>query len=369
MHRALGLPLFIAALLLAQAAHGQGGAPVTWRALYTGQLADRQVTLDLSLSDGDFAFGRLLLGGPGTVLDGVGTHLQEDGSVRLEFTEARPLAATSVALDLAYYGREDEQARPAPAATLEGNRNIDWQDDGDELEVTLRLQRGAGDGEVLRGSLVRVAQYAFHQLVEGRIRTGYAVPRFVGDAGALGARLLAMAEERAADRTAEGRQISDDGEGLGWGWSHEEATDLMGAAGPYRSLVTTFYYYTGGAHPNSHTESMLVSLEGAGTDPIPLSELFLPGTPWLEQVNGAVLEELGRQGADAVTSGSITGFGEEELATFSLGPAGLTFYFDPYVVGPYVQGRFLATVGYAELAPYAEPGGALHAFATLHGAY
>ena len=94
-----------------------------------------------------------------------------------------------------------------------------------------------------------------------------------------------------------------------------------------------------------------------------LEALFAPGSGWEELLSSRLLEELERLGAAWVEDGSITELGEAELATFTLGPRGLTFHFDPYMVGPYAQGGFAVTIGYAELQPFARPGGALAAFA------
>jgi hypothetical protein len=142
--------------------------------------------------------------------------------------------------------------------------------------------------------------------------------------------------------------------------------DLVGAAGGYHSFLTTYSYYTGGAHPNSNSESMLVEADGADVLLVGLAELFAPDTDWLSAVVTGVLGDLAAQKADAVISGEITDLTVEDLSTFTLGPAGLSFHFDPYAVGPYVQGSFTATLGYGEVVHLAAPGGVLQAFADAY---
>lgn len=371
--------LFIAAVLwltlLAAPALAQGNAPVQWRAIYDGQLGGQQATLDLALADDGFAFARLTRAGVPMVLEGVGTHQPSDGSVQLQLHAPGRKAATSVALDFAYQTAEATggvpTADPPTVATLTGVRSVDWSDDGDALEVTLRFT-GAGsdiasaDDHV--GTLERVAQYAYGSLVEGRLDLGYAYPRFTGAAGSLNSLLERQATGRVADWASQGRSILDSGSGLGWAWNYRESVDLVGSAATYRSLISSFFYYTGGAHPNSHSESLLVRADGAALLVLGLAELFQPDSGWLQAVGNAVLEGLAEQGAAAVVDGSLRELTEEDLSTFTLGPGGMTFHFDPYAVGPYVQGAFLVTVDYGRLTPLARPGGAVAAFAELYAA-
>ena len=218
------------------------------------------------------------------------------------------------------------------------------------------------------GTLERVAQYAFGSVVEGRIDVSYAYPRFGSGAGALNELLERGASERLGMWLADGRDMVDGGEGPGWAWTHSESVDLMGAAGPYRSLLSNFYYYTGGAHPNGHGESMLLEVGEGTVRLLELAELFGPEAEWRAHLSGTVLASLAEQEAAAVLSGEITQLNEQDLATFTLGPAGLTFHFAPYAVGPYVQGSFRVTLAYEELMPLAAPGGALEAFAAKFGA-
>lgn len=360
----------LALLLCVGAASAQGGAPYSWRALYQGQLAGEQVALDLTLGEDGFAYGRLTLAGFGRPLAGAGTH-GEDGSFSLLLREALTAEPTSVAIDLAYHADQASAnppaAGPRPAARLTGTRNLEWTDDGATVQVELEHQDGASAPEGA-GTLERVAQYAFGSVVEGRIDVSYAYPRFGSGAGALNELLERGASERLGMWLADGRDMVDGGEGLGWAWTHSESVDLMGAAGPYRSLLSSFYYYTGGAHPNGHGESMLLEVGEGTVRLLELTELFGPEAEWRAHLSGTVLASLAEQEAAAVLSGEITQLNEQDLATFTLGPAGLTFHFAPYAVGPYVQGSFRVTLAYEELMPLAAPGGALEAFAAKFGA-
>lgn len=360
--------LFLTVALLATLASalGQGNADVQWRAIYQGELDGQPVTLDLALGANEFAFGRLTRAGSPEVLDGVGTHDLEEATVQLELRIATAPLATSVALDYAYLDGQNPDVLGGGAgpvsAVLNGTRSVDWSNDGDTMEATLQFIEAGS----VSGTLTRVAQYAYGNLVEGRIDLGYAYPRFGTDNNELDARLEEAAVGRLTDWAQEGRGLLDDdqGGGLGWAWTHSESTDLQGAAGAYLSLLTSFYYYTGGAHPNSHSQSLLVRKTESGVQAVELAELFDPSTDWLAEVTSQVVADLAAQGAEWVVTGEVTADAGLELATFTLEPAGLTFHFDPYAVGPYVQGAFRVTLPYADLTQLAAAGGALETFAT-----
>ncbi|MFA5595519.1 MAG: DUF3298 domain-containing protein [Trueperaceae bacterium] len=361
MRSFLRINLFLAVLYGLAIAGAQGNANVSWRALYQGQLGDQAVTLDLALAADGRAFGRLTRAGMTNVLDGVGTHDAVDGTVELELRVASGLAP-SVALDYAFLDAEyvDEAAAATDPviAVLTGTRSIDWTDDGASLTTNLNYL----EANAVEGTLTRTAQYAFGSLVEGRIDLSYAYPRFLAQHTALNALLAERATSRLGDWASEGRKIVDTADGLGWGWAHSESTDLVGAAADHLSLLTSFYYYTGGAHPNGHSESLLVRDNGDGLKTVALAELFAAGSDWRSQVLEWVLADLAEQGAEFVRNGDVTA-NDLELTTFTLGARGLTFHFDAYAVGPYVQGPFQVVVAYERLNPITAPGGALAAFA------
>lgn len=355
----------LAFLLCASAVHAQGAAPYQWRALYQGQLGGGQATLDLTLGQDGFAYGRLTLAGVGLPFAGAGTH-GDDGSFSLALREVSSAEPTSVAIDLAYQARRMDPGSSGgghPAVlSLTGERSLEWTDDGRTVRVTLEhlAPTSAPEGTA---TWERVAQYAFGSVVEGRLVVSYAYPRSLSGERGPNELLERGAAQRLARWLEEGRALVDGGEGLGWGWTHSESTDLLGEAGPYLSYLTSFYYYTGGAHPNGHVESLLLERSAGGVRQLGLAELFEPAQEWLARIGGAVLTGLREQGADAVVSGEITQLSEQDLASFTLGPAGLTFHFDPYAVGPYVQGSFRVTVPYEELLPLAGAGGPIAAFA------
>lgn len=366
MHRALTPVRTVLGLLplLLTLAFAQGQSPLAWRALYLGAVGGEPVTLDLAIADDGVAFARLTLHATAETLDGAGRSDPDSGALELAFAPATD-APPSVALDYAFLRSTAAAAEPAPdpELLLTGTRHLEWTDDGDELTVALTRP----GGRPAHGTLARSAQYVSVTLREGRIEAGYALPRFAAAPG-LARRLETAARERMTAFVAEGRALIDAGDGLGWGWTQHEATDVMGAAGEYLSLLTSFYYYTGGAHPNSHAESLLVRVTRDGARAVPLAELFAAGSGWLERVGALVLEDLAAQEAAWVTNGDVSELSEADLGVFTLGPTGLTFHFAPYAMGPYAQGPFRVTLPYAALTALAAPDGPLPAFAGERGA-
>ncbi len=365
-------------LLLASAAFAQRYSVSTWRALYVGQVGDETVALDLSLGPADFVFARMALSGSTLVLDGVGEYKAEDESFWLEFREPEYRAPATTAADIAYYGYyDDDPNQPNPErlpllATMAGTRDVTWEDDGRVVVITLTYMQALGNSsapalEPREAVLERAAQYSYTHTQQGRIDVGYAYPRFSGSTAALNNMLEAAAYRRYAEWLAEGRQIVEtpDG-GLGWAWTHHEDVEVAGWVGPYRSLIHNFYYYTGGAHPLSHSESALYRVDGEEVSELLLADLFAPDSGWLETISAMLLEDLKNQDAAWVVDGSIESLEEEFLMTFTLGPAGLTFVFNTYEVGPYVQGDFASTIGYDVLLPLAADNGVIQQFAELY---
>lgn len=328
-------------LLLAPWAAAQPAAS-WWRALYRGTAGAEPVVLDLTL-EGTQARGRLLLLGRRRVLDASGTA-SPDGSLTLSL---RPSLGAAGA------------ASAAPAVgTLDGTRSLAPNDDGSRLTGRLVVN---GDGASL--ALVRVAQYLRLDVTEGPIHARSDVPDFLDPAlASLDAELAPAARAGLATFVREGRDARAAG-ALLHGWELIASTDVEGMAGPYVSLRTTRYRYTGGAHGIHDVETATWWLDPSGPRRLALQALFAPGTGYLGRLGPLVLARLRAAGAQWVVDGQVSRLGAQDLALYNLTPAGLAFTFPPYAVGPYVQGTFTVTVPYDRVLDLAASNGALEAFA------
>jgi hypothetical protein len=216
---------------------------------------------------------------------------------------------------------------------------------------------------VLNLELHRRAEYATWELVQGRIRSSFTSPHWLEAGSPVSEFLEAGGRTRLDDFVREGRRFSADGM-LGWGWEMHEYVTLEGAARSYLSLLNHAYVYTGGAHPNTFFASYLLEVRPSGVTVLGVEDLFRADSTWLRRLTPLILQDLARQGAEWVTQGDVTELTVNDLASFTLSADGLTFYFSPYAMGPYVQGSFEVTLPFEALLGLAPAGGPLEAFGT-----
>ena len=323
--------------------------------------------LDLTLYDDGFAFGRLMLPRRGQVIAGSGT-LQGGSELRLIFDRPGALPSTWQA-DFAHDAAtsDDPDLRSTLAATqtgvlasFSGRRDMEFGAEGRTIKGALAFT-GEGEG-VINAELRRFAQYSTWSFAQGRINAGYTYPH-IRPGGEGVNELLEGAGRRRVERFVdEGRRYAAEGI-LGWAWEQQEYVTLEGLAGSYLSMLNTIYSYTGGAHPNTFFESYLYEVRPSGVTALSVDDLFRADSNWLGRLTPLILADLESQDAAWVTQGQVVELTRQDLATFTLGPTGLTFHFSPYAMGPYVQGSFTVTVDYGQLVGLAPAGGALEQFA------
>lgn len=352
---ALGLALLLAAAW---------ASPEPWRAVYAGQLGGEYVLIDLARTGDGQATARVLLQARGLSLTGSGAEA-EDGTITIDLraTDMRDSPSFAILYSLLPSDQPAEGEAGAVLAHLQALRHDEWTDDGAVLSTALTFAAPAGSADALEGDLARAAQYAYLSLSEGRIETSAVWPRFSSAA------LKDLEQEQESDGYAELRAFVADGRAnvdsleLGWGWTEDTYRDVMGVAGSYVSILRSSTNYTGGAHPNTGYGSTL--FDTSTNSYLSLVDVFDDDdwqTPVLELVT-ADLRAQGaawlEEGADSAVAVTLTA---ADLATFTLGPTGLSFVFDPYAVGPYAQGTFQVTLPYAALAGLAREDGPLAAF-------
>ncbi len=324
--------LALGAATLLQTALAQS-APA-WRALYRGTAGNAPAVLELTLQ-GQQASGRLLLNGRAVTLGGQGT-VDASGGVRLTL----------------------EDSGGAERGVLSGSRSLAPNDAGRTFQGQLVLD-GASDPLTMQ----RVAQFVDVDVREGPIHASLRYPSFA--AGPLAALDPSIEPAARASLTAfvdQGRKAQAAGE-LFHGWERITTTRVEGMAGPFVSLLSRTYTYTGGAHGNDTYSARTWRLGAPQPRELRLSDLFRPNAPYLARLVPLVLADLKAQDATWVVDGQVTTLGAADLALFTLTPAGLTFTFPPYAMGPYVQGAFTVTVPYHRVLDLALPAGALAAFA------
>jgi len=134
------------------------------------------------------------------------------------------------------------------------------------------------------------------------------------------------------------------------------------ADGALVSLLTEEGEYSGGAHSNSLYLSANYLMTGSAPRLLGLNDLFTPGSGYQDTLFELVVADLNRQkkarGADPVWEY----FSVKDLKVYTLSPRSITFFFSPYVAGPYAEGPYYVTVPYSQLTQYLNPQGPLAKF-------
>ena len=125
-------------------------------------------------------------------------------------------------------------------------------------------------------------------------------------------------------------------------------------------------YYSGAAHPNSHTEVLNFDLKNGKA--IRLSDLFNPGTKYLQAIANYSIGDLKKQskGKDAMLDDDWiqrgAGPDAENYKSWTISRKGLAINFDAYQVGPYAAGPQQVFIPYTALKDLIKADGPLHPF-------
>jgi hypothetical protein len=125
-------------------------------------------------------------------------------------------------------------------------------------------------------------------------------------------------------------------------------------------------YYSGAAHPNSHTEVLNFDLKNGKV--IRLSDLFNPGAKYLPAIANYSIGDLKKQAKeknamlddDWIQRGA--GPDAENYKSWTISRKGLAINFDAYQVGPYAAGPQQVFIPYTALKDLIKVDGPLHSF-------
>lgn len=118
------------------------------------------------------------------------------------------------------------------------------------------------------------------------------------------------------------------------------------------SVVISRYDYSGGAHPNHGVEVMNFGLLKGKATQLKLADFFAQGFNGSKHVSRLAIAKLKKiRGADWVQSGELKKLDSKMLERFTPSATGLTWYFNPYDVGPYAAGDFEVKLSLKELGP------------------
>jgi hypothetical protein len=156
-------------------------------------------------------------------------------------------------------------------------------------------------------------------------------------------------------------------------WSYERKYLTRSVIdGRYVSIVREDYEYTGGAHPNSSSDTILWDKSAGKRISIrPFFTETADNGPTMEAMRQGVIASLEaekkKRGAEGTDQSAIEAIEPKllKIGPVSLTPStepgkssGLTFHYSPYAVGSYAEGEYIAFVPWETLKPYLTPEGA-----------
>lgn len=121
------------------------------------------------------------------------------------------------------------------------------------------------------------------------------------------------------------------------------------------SVAVAISTFTGGAHPNSFTNTVMFDLQRGR--PLALAEILdieRAAAPIETTCRAQIARELQSRGTDATIDADQAAFFSviRDPAKWTIEPAGARIYFDPYSVGAYALGGFECSVPRAMLQPF-----------------
>lgn len=127
--------------------------------------------------------------------------------------------------------------------------------------------------------------------------------------------------------------------------------ELRSPPGPILSVQFAMEgYVTGAAHPFHTSRSVNFDLD-AGRD-LSLSDLFVPGSDYLQAISQYCIAELQTRNLDFSDFSSGAAPTLDNYRNWNITASGLLITFDEYQVGPYAAGPQQVTIPYSELSPF-----------------
>lgn len=126
-------------------------------------------------------------------------------------------------------------------------------------------------------------------------------------------------------------------------------------------------YFQGSPHPNSHTQVVNYDLKNGR--PLKLSDLFKPGSKFLQAISTYVIADLKKQTKEKGTQlddaqiQESAGPNAKNYDSWTITRKGLGINFDTYDLGSYASGAHYVLVPYANLKDVINPDGPIGQFA------
>lgn len=157
----------------------------------------------------------------------------------------------------------------------------------------------------------------------------------------------------------DGQQMNSNNPNISVGWKQKISYEITYFSPDLISIAGNIYLYTGGAHGITNPLTNNFYINNGRVRQLQLGDLFRPGSTYEEYLSRLCLNNLNKKGATWIKNGEVTHLAEPDLRHFTISPHGLTFYFPPYMVGPYSDGSFTVDISFDSLGDYLDAEGPL----------
>jgi hypothetical protein len=135
-------------------------------------------------------------------------------------------------------------------------------------------------------------------------------------------------------------------------YTMEVSYTITAATKDYISVLFYFYEYSGGAHPNTTTNSFNYDLNR--NEALRLPDLFAPKANYLKTISDYCIKEL-KKLKTVETAEEGAGPDLEKFKSWNIAPSGLRITFDRYQVAAYAAGDHEVVIPFATLKPLLKP--------------
>jgi hypothetical protein len=133
-------------------------------------------------------------------------------------------------------------------------------------------------------------------------------------------------------------------------WTDHSQTTLLYFSQSLISFQTIRMTYTGGAHSNCDYGGRCFVIRNGKPRELRLSDLYRPGSNYVERLCKLCEPELRRRGASSLTMEGARNLNRDDLKEFQIKPSGLTMIFNPYTVGCFAEGGYDVEIPWSKLS-------------------
>lgn len=132
-------------------------------------------------------------------------------------------------------------------------------------------------------------------------------------------------------------------------WEHQVASTISYLSPTLISVIVDTYEYSGGAHPNSWSDTINIALINGKPRAITLKDVLNSSLTEQEFLNHFVLTNVSEQRLKR-SEMTVDSLPSETNRKFIISKNGLTFPFDKYSVASYAEGEFLVKLKWTDIS-------------------